>query len=245
MLEMIMKNQVLFYSACITIFLGIFTRIVVSTSLKRLVKAASNMNKSNHTLMRLVRAKYEHTCMINDKVQNVGAFVDKYLYEYKVLGVRLYAWQGVEKVLISLCVLFSIAGGMIAYYIEVDYIKTQNYAVVGGAGFVLLLILQLAGNEKGKIETIKMYMIEFLDNTYSHRYERMPRGVVDEKSDVPENEIIVEPGPQEEEVLPVREPEIRPEVVPEPKRTPGPQVEPEFQPVQAAKIREILEEFLT
>ena len=46
------------------------------------------MDKSAHPLIRLVRAKYEHACMLNDKVQNVGVFVDKYLYEYKVLGMK-------------------------------------------------------------------------------------------------------------------------------------------------------------
>ena len=204
------------------------------------------MSKSNHALMRLVRAKYEHGCMINDKIQNVQAFVEKYLYEYKVIGLRLYTWRNLEKMFLCLCLIFGVAGGLIAYYIEVDYIKTQNYAIVGGAGTVLLLILQLAGTEKGKLQAVKMYMVEFLDNTYSHRYERMPRGIISERDDAPENEIIVEPETPEE-VLPVREPEARPEIKPEPqpRREPLPRVEPEFQPVQAAKIREILEEFLT
>ena len=246
MLEMILENQVLFYCVGITIFLGSFSRIVVGTSLKRLVKAASNMSKSNHALMRLVRAKYEHGCMINDKIQNVQAFVEKYLYEYKVIGLRLYTWRNLEKMLLCLCLIFGIAGGLIAYYIEVDYIKTQNYVIVGGAGTVLLLVLQLTGTERGKLQAVKMYMVEFLDNTYSHRYERMPRGIISERDDAPENEIIVEPETPEE-VLPVREPEVRPEIRPEPqpRREQLPRVEPELQPVQAAKIREILEEFLT
>ena len=29
------------------------------------------MSKSNHPLMRLIRAKFEHACMVSDKVQNV------------------------------------------------------------------------------------------------------------------------------------------------------------------------------
>ena len=243
MVELIMKNQVLFYCAGVTIFLGIIVKLITGISLKRLVKAASNISKSNHTLMRLVRAKFEHACMISDKVQNVQAFVEKYLYEYKVLGIRLYAWRNMEKSLIILCAVFCVAGGVISYYIEHDVIKTQNYAVIGGAGVAFLFLLQVAGSESGKLSAVKMYMVDFLENTYAHRYERMSRTVIDERESVPENEVIVEPEyREEEEVVPVKEPEIQPQQ--QPRRTPAPQVEPELQPVQAAKIREILEEFL-
>ena len=34
------------------------------------------MGKSLHPLMKLVRAKFEHACMVSDKVQNIRAFVD-------------------------------------------------------------------------------------------------------------------------------------------------------------------------
>lgn len=230
MVELMMKNQVLLYCAGITVLGGILARLITSISLKRLLRAASNMSKSNHALMRLVRAKFEHTCMISDKVQNVQAFVEKYLYEYRVLGIRLYTWRNIEKTFLALCAIFGVTGGVIAYTMEGDLVKTQNYGTIGGAGTILLLLLQITGNEKGKLEAIKMYMIEFLENTYAHRYEKIPRNVGEEAEPAPENEIVVEP-------------EIEPEVQ-VPKQIPIPPAEPELQPVQAARIREILEEFL-
>lgn len=241
MVELIMKNQVLFYCAGMTIFLGIIVKLIAGISLKRLVKAASNISKSNHVLMRLVRAKFEHVCMVSDKVQNVQAFVEKYMYEYKVLGIRLYTWRNTEKSMIVLCAVFSVAGGVISYYIENDIVKTQNYGVVGGVGVVFLHLLQMAGSENGKLSAVKMYMVDFFENTYAHRYERLSRAIIDEQEKATENEIIVEPEREAEEVIPVREPEIPAQT---PRRTPAPQSEPELQPVQAAKIREILEEFL-
>ena len=35
--------------------------------------------------------------MISERVENVGAFVDKYLDEYKVAGIRLHTWRRLEK----------------------------------------------------------------------------------------------------------------------------------------------------
>lgn len=93
MLEVFVVRETVFFLTGVMIGIGAIARLITGISLKKLVRAASNMSKSNHPLMRLVRAKFEHGCMVSDKVQNVGAFVEKYLYEYRVLGVRLHTWR--------------------------------------------------------------------------------------------------------------------------------------------------------
>lgn len=55
------------------------------------------MSKSTHPFMRLVRAKFEHACMVSEKVENVDVFVDKYLYDYKVMGIKLHSIRRMEK----------------------------------------------------------------------------------------------------------------------------------------------------
>lgn len=233
MLEKLAENQVLFYFAGITILFGTILKVMVSISLKRLVKAASNMSKSNHSLMRLVRAKFEHACMISDKVQNVPAFVDKYLYEYKVLGICLHSFRQAEKTMIWLCGIIGVLGSAIAYFLENDMQNFQKYVAVGGGGALYLLLLQVTLTEQNKLEAAKMYMVEFLENTYAHRYEKTAVWEATTESKVMEK--IEEPERKKEEMSetePMKP--IRPKI----------QSEPEVQPVQADKIREILEEFL-
>lgn len=232
MLEKLVEKQVLFYCAGITIFLGILIKGVVGISLKRLVKAASNMSKSNHSLMRLVRAKFEHACMVSDKVQNVTAFVEKYLYEYKVMGIPLHLLSQMEKTMIWLCGIVSLWGGAMSYYIKNDMEYTEKYAVVGCGGILLLVLLQVTMEEQTKRNAAKMYMVEFLENTYAHRYEKLEKQQVAENEEVPHNQVVVE---------------AKKEVHKEKHENPvplKPKEEPELQPVQADKIREILEEFL-
>ena len=53
--------------------LGILAKIINQLTLYRLVRAAGNMPKSTHRLIKLVRAKYEHACMIHDSVENIDA----------------------------------------------------------------------------------------------------------------------------------------------------------------------------
>lgn len=77
--------------------IGIGSKCVVDATLRKLVYGAGNMNKSTHPFIRLVRAKFEHACMISEKVENVGVFVDKYLYEYGCWGyvyIRFGEWSG-------------------------------------------------------------------------------------------------------------------------------------------------------
>ena len=82
MLEIILDKHVIFVLMGILTVIGIVSKLIANVTLKQLVRAAGNMNKSTHPLMRLVRAKFEHACMISDTVENVRVFVDKYLYEY-------------------------------------------------------------------------------------------------------------------------------------------------------------------
>ena len=93
MLRTLITQQVLFYVAGGILVIALIAHIISAVSIKRLVNAAEDMGKSNHPLMKLIRSKYEHACMVNDKVQNVRALVDKYVYEYRVWGLRLYSWR--------------------------------------------------------------------------------------------------------------------------------------------------------
>ena len=80
MLEIILDKHVIFVLMGILTVIGIVSKLIANVTLKQLVRAAGNMNKSTHPLMRLVRAKFEHACMSSDTVEKVRVFVDKYLY---------------------------------------------------------------------------------------------------------------------------------------------------------------------
>ena len=90
MLRTLITQQVLFYVAGGILVIALIAHVISAVSIKRLVSAAEDMGKSSHPLMKLIRSKYEHTCMVNDKVPSVRALVDKYVYEYQVWGLRLY-----------------------------------------------------------------------------------------------------------------------------------------------------------
>ena len=73
---MVSSGSVMYVMAAVGI-LGVLAKIVNRMTLYRLIKAAGNMPKSTHKLMKLVKAKYEHACMAHESVENVGVFVEK------------------------------------------------------------------------------------------------------------------------------------------------------------------------
>lgn len=173
MLEAVWKHGVLFYAVGVMCILGIFSKIIVSLTLRRLVKEAGRMGKSPYPLMKLVRAKFEHACMVSDKVQNIRAFVDKYMYEYKVLWIKLHSWRQLEKVAAWCCLVFGVGGAAAAYVGGAPMETSGQYVAAGISGALLLFALRMITDEEYQLGAARNYMVEFLENTYARRYEKM------------------------------------------------------------------------
>ena len=172
MLELMLDRHVIYVLMGMSTFAGVVSKVVVGRTLRKLVAAAESMGKSNHPLMRLVRAKFEHTCMISEKVENVGVFVDKYLYEYRVGGVRLHAWRRLQMAGAGLCLILGGVGAIISYRIKG---ATEQTAMIGGTGVALALIVFLVHmltDEEYQLKAVRNYMVDYLENIYQHRYEK-------------------------------------------------------------------------
>jgi hypothetical protein len=172
MLELMLDRHVIYVLMGMSAFAGVVSKVVVGRTLRKLVAAAESMGKSNHPLMRLVRAKFEHTCMISEKVENVGVFVDKYLYEYRVGGVRLHAWRRLQMAGAGFCLILGGVGAIISYRIKG---ATEQTAMIGGTGVALALIVFLVHmltDEEYRLEAVRNYMVDYLENIYQHRYEK-------------------------------------------------------------------------
>lgn len=235
MLEVILDRHLLFVLMGVIAAVGIISKGVVSVSLKSLTKAAGNMSKSSHALMRLVRAKYEHACMVSDKVQNVEVFVEKYIYEYKIAGIRLHGWRRLERA----CAWGCLAAGLLAAGAEYA-LRGMNDQVLKNAAFgavigILLFLLRISMDENYRLNVIRTYMVDYLDNVCAHRYEK------NKELNYPER-----PRPREDVPAPKNEPEILPPVMPEPYRAPETGGQPEGMKaadrVRAAKERDRAEQ---
>ena len=185
MLEMLLDKKLLFVLMGMLTGLGVADKCIVSMTMKRMVEAAGSMSKSNHPLMRLVRAKFEHACMISDTVENVGVFVDKYLYEYKVCGLRLHSLRRLEKMCSGLLIVTGLAGAGLTYRV---YGMGDEALRMGAAGCglgILVWLFHLTTDENYCMEMAKNYMVDYLENM--NQKERTVR-------------VNIENGPAEDEI---------------------------------------------
>ena len=193
MLEMLLDKKLLFVLMGMLTGLGVADKCIVSMTMKRMIEAAGSMSKSNHPLMRLVRAKFEHACMISDTVENVGVFVDKYLYEYKVCGLRLHSLRRLEKMCSGLLIVTGLAGAGITCKV---YGMGDEALRMGAAGCglgILVWLFHLTTDENYCMEMAKNYMVDYLENVCLRKYEKMNQ----KERTVRVN---IENGPAEEEI---------------------------------------------
>ena len=94
--EAVAETGIIFYLMLGVGIVGILAKVMNYVTLRKLVNAAGSMSKSTHKLMKLVRAKYEHACMVHDRVENVNAFVEKYIYEYRGFFLKIHTWRQIQ-----------------------------------------------------------------------------------------------------------------------------------------------------
>ena len=94
--ELAVNTRVIYYLMALLGMIGVLAKAVNQQTLNQMLKAAGNMSKSTHRLIKLVRAKYEHACMVHDSVENTNAFVEKYIYEYRGFLFGIHTWRQME-----------------------------------------------------------------------------------------------------------------------------------------------------
>ena len=152
--------------------LGITAKLVNQLTLCRLVRAAGSMPKSTHRLIKLVRAKYEHACMIRDSVENIDAFVEKYIYEYRGFLFRIHTWRQIEILSAWFAGILAALGALVLYLDSGFSESVYQYIMAGAAEVVLLSVVMRLTDEPYKINAVRMYMTDYLENICTFRLKR-------------------------------------------------------------------------
>lgn len=167
--EVVTSTNILFYFMIAVGAIGVLAKAVNQITLRCLVKAAGNMQKSTHKLIKLIRAKYEHALMLHDKVENAEVFVEKYIYEYRGILLRIHTWRQLEVQSIWFSGILA-AFGAAAWYMEKGFCEEMyRYIGIGAAEMVLLYVISQLSDEQYKIEAAKNYMVDYLENVCAQR----------------------------------------------------------------------------
>ena len=170
--ELASDTSVIIYLMAAIGILGVLAKIINQLTLYRLVKAAGNMPKRTHRLIKLVRDKYEHACMIHDSVENINAFVEKYIYEYRGFLFRIHTWRQIELLSVWFAGILAAMGASLNYLSSGFTESVYQYIAGGLAEIVLLSVVIRLSDEPYKINAVKMYMVDYLDNICAFRLKK-------------------------------------------------------------------------
>ncbi len=229
--------EIIFYAMGVLLGVSLLAKLITTFTIRRMVKEAAEIQKSNHKLMKLVKAKFEHASMVSDRVQNVGAFVDKYLYEYKVCGIRLHTWQNVPKKGFFIIVILGVFVICESFRVEGMTMTTAGYIQWTGIFLLLLLLIQFVSVEKAQLKAARNYMVDYLENVCVHRYAKKHRMTEEASSETVQENSLEEENITEEVQATVNEVKVEEQVTPQIS-------EEEQRSQQEIRIRAILEEFL-
>lgn len=193
MLEAIVKHGIIFYAMGIMLAVGVFAKVISHITIGKMAKAASEIQNSNHKLMKLVKAKFEHASMVSDKVQNVEVFVKKYLYEYRVLGRRLEEWRSLQKQMVFLLAAVGILGIILSLRVTGSSEYTFQHFCFTGIFTVVMFIVHIWSNEEARLEATKNYMVDYLENICVRRYEKANHSIFQAEETEAEREILERP----------------------------------------------------
>src|SRR5699024_7277219 len=118
--------------------------------------------------------------MIQDLVENIDAFVEKYIYEYPGFVCTIHAWRQI----VLLSVWF--AGVVMALSASAHYLfyglteSVYQYIAGGVVEVVLLSVVSRLSDEHYKINAVKMYMIDYLENICAFRLKKQRQTEKDE-----------------------------------------------------------------
>lgn len=170
--EVVTGTNIIYYMMIVIGVIGVAAKIANQVTLRRLLTAASGMSKSTHKLIKLVRAKYEHACMLHDKVENTRAFVEKYIYEYRGAIFRIHTWRQLELQSVWFAGILAVIGAFCWYSTRGMCEEVYQYLMVGAAEMIALYVVSQLSDEPYKIEAVKNYMVDYLENVSMFRYRK-------------------------------------------------------------------------
>lgn len=227
MMETIVEYELFFGVAVLAMTVGVIGSLVSHRVLKRLRREGMEIHTSEHRLLKLIKAKYEHANMLTERVKNVRVFVDKYLYGYKIAGICFYTWLALPLRMLWLTLFFGCLNGTL-HLLTHGICEGMFRSFAGaGAGSILLFLCYAMSGQSRKVEEVRTYIVDYLENVCANRYARPTETKQPEEAypamekQVEEVKAVVEEEAQDKE----KEGKIQEET-------------------QQMRIREILEEFL-
>lgn len=170
-MRMILEEHFLLYGILAVGLIGLISRLILVFSCRKLLKEAENMGNSSHETLVLMKNKYENCIRVNREIRNTEVFVEKYLYKYQAGGTSLRRMGNITYEMILCAIILGCAGGVGAFFENMEIFYIVLYPAAAVLMVMLLLFCEAFLETEGKLEQIKITIVDYLENTMTPRLQ--------------------------------------------------------------------------
>lgn len=210
MLLYMYEHNLLIYAICILFGVGLLTKLVLTITYFRLMRAAKDMGASENKLMKLIRLRFDTCYKIKLGVHNVDSFVDKYVYSHKFCGITLYTWENISGQINMITLLLGLFGGGLALFLKCGQDVILFTFAVGASAVVLLIAFEELFSLNAKKKMLRIHMKDYLENNLKAKLENeyfLTNEMEDYRNDYFKNK--KEDEEEEEEAVPLAKQKIK------------------------------------
>ena len=169
MLHIILEEHYLLYAILAVGLIGLLSRMVLSRTMRRLLREAESMGNTSHDLLLLIKRKYEAGAMVNRSIKNTEVFVERYLRRHQVGGMTLKRIGSITYEMMLCAMILGCVGGVGAYFDGMEIRQIILYPAAAILIVMLLLFCEAFLELDGRMEQLKLVVVDYLDNTMEPR----------------------------------------------------------------------------
>lgn len=182
LITLLFERNFALYGILILFTAGILDKLFAAAVLSRMIKESENLGTAGSNLLKQIKLKYESCYRLNLQINNVPAFINKYIYNYKVLGISLRGLNSLGDICFLLCALLGMVSGLTMYIYTFTFEKTAFYAalslILAFCGFIWSRLMNI--NEKSESLTVNIQ--DYLENSLENKLRSEALKSQEEKS---------------------------------------------------------------
>ena len=168
-MEELLKGEIVkTFIIAATVF-GVDVKVVQTFILINLVEESENIPTAKNKLIKQMKLKFENCYRLNLGVNNVKAFVDKYIHKYKICGININHLERIPIIITWICAVAGIGCGCICYLQNYSVKVGSLYEIYGVGSAVILKLTEIILDAPYKKKVLYINLIDFFENSLQIR----------------------------------------------------------------------------
>lgn len=172
MLEAFADTKVMMGVSISLLVCSLFLMIMIGALYQNLITETDNMSSTTNKLLKQCKLKFANCYRLNAGVANISVFVDKFINRLSIGKFSFRMLYHMSGQLMLLSVFFAGLGACISIVAGASLGQILPYYIVSLFGLYLYFSVSTLVDIKGKIQVLKVNLIDYLENHMVNRLEQ-------------------------------------------------------------------------